>query len=61
MNGLTSHGCRGRYRSDARMNTPARPAGNWRWRYRREDLTPAVRKRLRRLTEVYGRAASSRT
>jgi 4-alpha-glucanotransferase len=46
--------------SDARMNTPARPSGNWRWRYRREDLTPAVRKRLRRLTEIYGRAVSAR-
>jgi 4-alpha-glucanotransferase len=41
--------------SEARMNVPARAAGNWRWRYRREELTPAVRKRLRRLTEIYGR------
>jgi 4-alpha-glucanotransferase len=46
--------------SEARMNVPARPSGNWRWRYRREDLTQAVRKRLRRLTEIYGRAASVR-
>jgi 4-alpha-glucanotransferase len=45
---------------DARMNTPARPSGNWRWRYDREDLTPAVRTRLRRLTEIYGRAVSAR-
>jgi 4-alpha-glucanotransferase len=42
--------------SEARMNVPARPAGNWRWRYRKEELTPAVRKRLRRLTQIFGRA-----
>jgi 4-alpha-glucanotransferase len=43
--------------SEARMNVPARASGNWRWRYRREQLTPALRKRLRRLTEIYGRGA----
>ncbi len=43
--------------SEARMNVPSRASGNWKWRYRREQLTPAVRKRLRRMTEVYGRDA----
>ncbi len=41
--------------SEARMNVPARASGNWKWRFRREQLTPALRKRLRRLTEIYGR------
>jgi 4-alpha-glucanotransferase len=41
--------------TEARMNVPARPSGNWKWRFRREELTPAVRKRLRRMTEIYGR------
>jgi 4-alpha-glucanotransferase len=39
----------------ARMNTPARPDGNWRWRMRADAATPGVATRLRRLTEIYGR------
>ena len=42
--------------SAARMNTPGRPDGNWRWRFRSGQLTPAVQQRLRRLTEQTGRA-----
>jgi 4-alpha-glucanotransferase len=41
--------------SEARMNLPGRPSGNWRWRYRSEALTPAIRRRLRDLTTTYGR------
>jgi 4-alpha-glucanotransferase len=41
--------------SDARMNVPARESGNWGWRYRDEQLTPAIRARLAELTEIYGR------
>ena len=41
--------------SEARMNLPGRPDGNWGWRFRREQLTDAVRERLRDLTETYGR------
>jgi 4-alpha-glucanotransferase len=45
--------------SEARMNRPATASGNWRWRVRAEDLTPAVADRLRELTETYGRGESS--
>jgi 4-alpha-glucanotransferase len=41
--------------SEARMNTPSVGDGNWRWRYREGQLTPAIRKRLAELTAVYGR------
>jgi 4-alpha-glucanotransferase len=43
--------------SEARMNLPGRPAGNWRWRYAPDQLTEAVQERLRDLTEIYGRAS----
>jgi 4-alpha-glucanotransferase len=43
--------------SEARMNFPGRPDGNWRWRYREGQLTSAVGERLRSLTELYGRTA----
>jgi 4-alpha-glucanotransferase len=45
--------------SDARMNLPGRPSGNWRWRLGPGQLTDAVRDRLRTLTETYGRAAAA--
>jgi 4-alpha-glucanotransferase len=41
--------------SEARMNLPGSPGGNWGWRCRREQLTDAVAGRLRELTETYGR------
>jgi 4-alpha-glucanotransferase len=41
--------------SEARMNVPARPSGNWRWRFAAGALTPEVRRRLRDVTETYGR------
>lgn len=41
--------------SEARMNFPSRPAGNWRWRCTAERLTPARAERLADLTELYGR------
>jgi 4-alpha-glucanotransferase len=40
---------------EARMNLPGRPSGNWGWRYTASDLTPALRARLRALTEASGR------
>jgi 4-alpha-glucanotransferase len=46
--------------SEARMNLPGRPAGNWRWRVRGEALTPQVRVRLREMTELFGRATAAR-
>ena len=41
--------------SEARMNLPGRPDGNWRWRFAASDLTPELRRRLRALTAVSGR------
>ena len=41
--------------SEARMNVPARPSGNWRWRFAAGALTPEIRRRLREMTETYGR------
>lgn len=41
--------------SEARMNMPGTAAGNWQWRYRREDLTPEIVARLRRMSTLYER------
>ena len=43
--------------SQARMNHPARAAGNWRWRMEPGALTPALARRLREATEEAGRLA----
>lgn len=43
--------------SAARMNTPGRPDGNWRWRLRPGQLTPVLAARLRELTLASGRGA----
>jgi 4-alpha-glucanotransferase len=45
--------------SEARMNLPAKADGNWRWRYRREMITPEIADRLRDITTLYGRATHS--
>jgi 4-alpha-glucanotransferase len=37
--------------SRARMNAPARAAGNWRWQMERDAPTPALARRLREATE----------
>ncbi|MDA0267549.1 MAG: 4-alpha-glucanotransferase [Cyanobacteria bacterium] len=42
--------------SDARMNTPGEPEGNWAWRYRPETVTEDLRYRLRELTRLCARA-----
>ena len=42
--------------SEARMNLPGRPGGNWRWRCAPDALTPEITERLRKLTDIYGRA-----
>ena len=39
----------------ARMNYPGRPDGNWSWRFKFEDLTPAMKQKLSNLTQTYGR------
>jgi 4-alpha-glucanotransferase len=41
--------------SEARMNTPAVPSGNWRWRYRAGMLTPEIGARLKELVTLYDR------
>jgi 4-alpha-glucanotransferase len=41
--------------SEARMNTPAVPSGNWRWRYRAEMLTGEIAGRLKELVTLYDR------
>ena len=46
--------------TEARMNTPGRGDGNWRWRYRRGALTDDLAGRLRAATERSGRLAPGR-
>jgi 4-alpha-glucanotransferase len=41
--------------SEARMNTPGRPGGNWSWRVTETMLDQFVAERLQQLTELYGR------
>lgn len=40
---------------EARMNTPSVPSGNWSWRARPGVFTRELAKKLRHLTEIYGR------
>jgi 4-alpha-glucanotransferase len=40
---------------ETRMNLPGTSSGNWRWRVREEQLTPAISARLRELAETYER------
>lgn len=41
--------------SEARMNTPSQPAGNWSWRMKPGQLTEGLAKRLQKLTALYWR------
>jgi 4-alpha-glucanotransferase len=41
--------------TEARMNLPGRPAGNWGWRFSEGMLTPEVLDRLAGMTEIYSR------
>jgi 4-alpha-glucanotransferase len=43
--------------SDARMNIPSKPGGNWSWRLRHRELTPGLAQKLAILTEVTDREA----
>jgi 4-alpha-glucanotransferase len=45
--------------SEARMNLPGRPWGNWKWRMREGVVTPEIAARLRDLTVRHGRSATS--
>ena len=42
--------------SEAKMNTPSQPEGNWSWRYTPGALNPSLGERLKHLTNLYGRA-----
>ncbi len=41
--------------SEGRMNVPGVPAGNWNWRYEKDDLYPSLAKELKDMTILYGR------
>ena len=41
--------------TQARMNFPGRPSGNWTWRMQPNSLTPALRSRMQELNFLYGR------
>lgn len=41
--------------TEGRMNLPASTGGNWQWRLTDDAITPDVLKRLKELTETYGR------
>jgi 4-alpha-glucanotransferase len=41
--------------SEARMNLPGRPSGNWRWRFRRDMLKPELAARLKEMARMYDR------
>jgi 4-alpha-glucanotransferase len=38
-----------------RMNTPGKPDGNWRWRFKWDQINDGTAGKLRRLSELYGR------
>ena len=42
--------------SEARMNRPGQPDGNWRWRVDADSLSHALAQRIRDMTILYGRA-----
>jgi 4-alpha-glucanotransferase len=44
------------FQTEARMNYPSKPEGNWEWRYHSDALTPELHTRLKTLTKTYGRA-----
>jgi 4-alpha-glucanotransferase len=41
--------------TEARMNLPGTAKGNWRWRFRAEELTPELATRLREMVTLYDR------
>ena len=46
--------------SDAKMNTPSQPEGNWEWRCRQEAFNQELSGRLKYLTYLYGRTPQKR-
>ena len=45
--------------TDAKMNTPSQPTGNWSWRCRAEAFNDELSGRLKYLTYLYGRTPSN--
>ncbi len=45
--------------TDAKMNTPSQPTGNWSWRCREEAFNDELSSRLRYLTYLYGRTPTN--
>jgi len=41
--------------SEARMNFPGTTAGWWRWRMNQDSLTPALARKILRLSKIYFR------
>lgn len=41
--------------SEARMNTPSTPAGNWQWRAEKKQLSDALAKKIKALAKLYFR------
>lgn len=41
--------------SEARINMPSTPSGNWEWRARKGHFSEELARRLKRLAEIYGR------
>jgi 4-alpha-glucanotransferase len=41
------------------MNLPGTAGGNWSWRFRAGQLTGKLAKKLREMTEMYGRLPES--
>ncbi len=46
--------------SEARMNFPGKPQGNWAWRYQANQLNPWILDRLAEMTQRYGRGKIDR-
>lgn len=44
----------------ARMNEPGTSQGNWRWRMLPDAITPALTEKIRKMTELYGRAPAAK-
>jgi 4-alpha-glucanotransferase len=42
--------------NEARMNLPATADGNWKWRLKPSELSDEISKRLKEMTETYGRS-----
>ena len=41
--------------SEARMNCPGKPQGNWAWRFQPQQVSPGILDRLAEMTHLYGR------